>query len=351
MDGLAIELTNVCNRRCLHCIRNKADPPEFLPLALAREILAQAWALGFRTICLTGGEVALYPYLEEFLALVVDRGFTFNLVTNGHRFRENLLPLLSAPKIREKLTVVGFSLDGAKRETHDALRGAGSFREVLEAATICQLSGIALGFKTVITNFNKKELTEVALLGANLAAQDHGFLHPFPSPQAIRERIFPPPDEVRETLGWIADSLAKALRPKIFLEGFGYRTTLFTCPNILEGASLDYQGNLVLCCNLSHVTREEGEPSVFGREWLADLKEMSLREGLIRHYHAVALLMEARLRDMEKLKDPTYIPCYWCLRHFGKLDWLRDFPESPWAAGVLEEEWCHEGAEGEKMVL
>ncbi len=189
MDGLAIELTNVCNRRCLHCIRNKADAPEFMSLALAREVLEQARALGFRTVCLTGGEVALYPHLKEFLALVADQGLAFNLVTNGHRFREYLLPLLTAPKIKERLTAVSFSLDGAHPETHDALRGRGSFREVVEAATLCQVSGIAFGFKTIITNFNKEELTEVALLGADLGAQDHGFLHPFPSPQAIRAEV------------------------------------------------------------------------------------------------------------------------------------------------------------------
>ncbi len=341
MDGLAIELTNVCNRRCLHCIRNREDSPGFLPLPLAREVLPQAKALGFQTISLTGGEVALYPHLEEFLALMVDQGFTFSLVTNGHRFRENLLPLLSAPKIREKLTVVCLSLDGAKAETHDALRGAGSFREVVEAATLCQFKGIPLCFKSVITTFNKEELTEVALLGATLEAQDHGFLHPYPSPRSIREGVIPSPDELREIIEWIMGSLAKALRPKILIEGYGAQTALFACPNILQSANLDFQGNLVLCCNLSHVTREEGQPSVFGREWLGDLKEMSLREGLIRHFHAVARLMEARVRDMENLADLTFIPCYWCFLHFGKLEWLREFPESPWAAGVLEEDKGH----------
>jgi pyruvate-formate lyase-activating enzyme len=351
MDGLAIELTNACNRRCLHCIRNKADPPEFLPLALAREVLPQAKSLGFQTINLTGGEVALYPYLEEFLALVVDQGFTFNLVTNGHRFREYLLPILSSPKIREKLTEVCFSLDGAKPESHDALRGAGSFREVVEGATLCQFKGLPFCFKSVITNFNKEELTNLALLATTLEAQDHGFLHTYPTPGLIRSGIIPPPGELRDIMTWIGGTLTKTLRLKIRVEGFVPRTTLFVCPNILEFVNLDFQGNLVLCCNLSHVTGEDGQPSVFGREWLANLNEVPLQEGLIRHFHAVAELMEARVRDAEKLNDLTFIPCYWCFKHFGKLEWLRDFPESPWSAGVLEEEWCHEAAEGEKMVL
>jgi sulfatase maturation enzyme AslB (radical SAM superfamily) len=337
MDGLSIELTNVCNRRCLHCFRNQADPPGFLSLSLAREVLGQARDLGFHTVCLTGGEVALYPHLEEFLALVVDQGFTVTLVTNGHRFQENLLPLLLAPDNREKLSVVCFSLDGASPETHDALRGPGSFREVVKAATLCQFKGIPFTLKSVITNFNKKELTNLALFGATLGAQEHGFLHPLPTPRAIREGVIPPPAEVREIMEYISGTLAKAMRTRIYLEGFGPQTTLFTCPNTQQCAHLDFQGNLVLCCNLSHITLGEGNPSVLGREWLADLQETPLREGLVRHFHGVARLMEARLGDMEKLADLTLIPCYWCIRHFGKLEWLRDFPESPWAAGVLEE--------------
>lgn len=343
MDGLSIELTNACNRRCLHCFRNKEDLPEFLSLSLAREVLGQAQVLGFRTVCFTGGEVALYPYLEELLAMVVEHGFTFSLVTNGHRFRDNLLPLLSAPNIREKLSVVCLSLDGATPESHDALRGPASFREVVEAATLCQDKGLPLSLKSVITNFNKEELTDLAFFGATLEARDHGFLHPFPSPRSIREGVIPPPEEVREIMEWIAGTLTKAMRTRILIEGFGPQATLFSCPNIQQCVHLDYQGNQILCCNLSHSTREEGQASVFGREWLGDLKEMPLWEGLIRHYHGVAQLMEARVRDMDNLADLTFIPCYWCARHFGKLDWLRDFPESPWSYDVFEEKRSHAG--------
>jgi MoaA/NifB/PqqE/SkfB family radical SAM enzyme len=341
MDGLVIELTNACNRSCLHCFRNKADAAEFLPLALAREVLSQARRLGFQIISLTGGEVALYPYLEEFLALAVEQGFTFNLVTNGYQFRDNILPLLSSVKFREKLEVVCFSLDGARPETHDALRGRGSFREVVEAATLCQMKGIPFCIKTVVTNFNKEELSELALFVTTLGAQDQSFLHPYPAPLFIREEIIPSPEEIRDVMEWISGNLAKALRIKIRIEGFGPRATLLKCQNILELISLDFQGNLILCCNLSHVTRGEGQPSVKGKECLGNLKEISLQDGLIKHYHAVAQLMEARVRDADQLNDLTLIPCYWCFKHFGKLEWLKDFPESPWSAGVLKKEACH----------
>ena len=185
MDEITIELTNACNLHCLHCIRNKADAPQFLPLALAGKILAEARALGFRTVSLTGGEAALYPHLEEFLALVAEQGFTLKLVSNGHRFRENLLPSLSAPNIREKLEVVCLSLDGAEPQSHDALRGPGSFREVVEAAALCQLKGLHLSFKSVITNFNKDHLMDLALLATTLGARDQSFIYPYPTPRSI----------------------------------------------------------------------------------------------------------------------------------------------------------------------
>jgi MoaA/NifB/PqqE/SkfB family radical SAM enzyme len=341
MDGIAIELTNVCNLRCAHCVRNKSDAPDFLPLALAEKILVQAKALNFQTISLTGGEVALYPDLEEFLTLVAEQGFNFNLVTNGYKFQENLLPVLTSPKIREGLTEVAFSLEGARPESHDALRGSGSFRKVVEAATLCEMNKIPFCLKSVVTNFNKEELTDLAILGSTLGALDVGFLHPFPTPKAINKNIIPSPRELRDIMTWIGGILSKTLRIEIRIEGFVPYTTLFKCPNILDNLNMDYNGNLNLCCNLSHVTRENGQPSLFGREWLGNLNEMTLLNGVIKHYHAVARLMEARAQDAAKLTDLTFIPCYWCLKHFGKLEWLRNYPESPWSDGILEEEGNH----------
>ena len=86
MRTIVIEPTNRCNRSCRHCFRNKADPTGDLPLETAASALSQAEALGFKVVCLTGGEVALYPHLGELLNLIVARGFHFTLVTNGYRF-------------------------------------------------------------------------------------------------------------------------------------------------------------------------------------------------------------------------------------------------------------------------
>lgn len=332
---LSIEPTNLCNRNCLHCLRNKADELESIPLETVDNILSQAKLLGMKRVGLTGGEVAIYPHLEGLVRMIVDYGFNFNMVTNGFMFKDRILPLLLEPKIRKRLDGVCFSLDGATAETHDALRGRGSFKEVMEAATLCRLKEIRVSLKSAITNFNKDEITELALLGATLGVEEQGFLSLYPTPTLIKKRIIPSPDELNRIVHWIMGSLARTVRTRIHIEGYSSEGVIFSCSNILHGINIDYQGNLILCCNLSHVT-EDGKPTTFGDELLADLKEVSLREGIIRHFKAVARLMEARLRDMEKLSGLTYNPCYWCFKHFGKLDWLRDYPDSPWAEGMLK---------------
>ena len=331
MLSLALEPTNLCNRRCLHCDRDKLEPRESISLALADSILSQARALGIGLIHLTGGEVALYPQLEELINMIVNFGLKFDLVTNGLRFQERMLPLLTQPGIKKKLEGVCLSLDSAEAASHDALRGEGSFKEVMAAATLCRLKEIPLSLKSVVTNFNKCELTELALLGATLGATDHGFIFPSPTPALIRERVIPAPEELEKLMALVSGSLARTVRTRICPEGYGI-DVLSTC-NAFNTVNVDYLGNLVFCCNLSHVTGD-GEPSLMGEEIVADLNEVSLGEGVSRHFYLLARFITARLGDAENLSGLTRNPCYWCQNYFGKLNWLKNYPDSPWADGV-----------------
>jgi hypothetical protein len=138
MRIIGLEPTNRCNRSCRHCFRKKADPPGSLPLETAAAILSQAGALGFNAVCLTGGEVSLYPHLGDLLHLIAAQGFDFNLVTKR-------LPLpgvcpAPGPGARgQGASGLGELQPGrGPGETHDGLRGPKSFREVIEGATLCR---------------------------------------------------------------------------------------------------------------------------------------------------------------------------------------------------------------------
>jgi MoaA/NifB/PqqE/SkfB family radical SAM enzyme len=329
---IGLEPTNTCNRSCRHCFRNKADAPGSLPLKLADAILAQAESLGFKMVCLTGGEVALYPHLGELLHLIADRGFDFTLVTNGCRFPNYVLPLLLERQIRERLLSVSFSLDGAQAATHDGLRGPKSFGEVLEGMTLCQNHHLPFSLKTVITTANQGELTELALLGARLGAREHGFLFPFPTPTLIRAGLLPSPDEVAATFRWLQNNLVGITRHKITLEGHSVEGVVLNCGHLVDYLNVDYQGNLIFCCALSHTTLGEGVPTSFGSELVADLKEVPLKEAIVRQFYKAAEVVEARLNGGGRNHGITPTPCLWCLQYFGKLEWLKDFPDSPWIA-------------------
>jgi hypothetical protein len=336
MKTIVLEPTNRCNRSCRHCFRNKADPPGFLPLETADAVLAQAADLGFNVVSLTGGEVSLYPYLGELLRLIAGRRFDFTLVTNGYRFAEVVLPLLLEPRVKEHLVSACFSLDGVTAETHDGLRGPKSFREVLEGVTLCRNHQLPWSLKTVVTTLNRAELTELALLGVRLGAREHGFLYPFPAPNFIRSGFLPAPQEMADTFPWIRENLLGVTRNKILVEGYSMNGIILNCGQLVDYLNVDYQGNLIFCCTLSHMTMGDGIPTSFSGELVADLKEVSLQEAIIRQFHKAAEVMEARLTSNGKIKGLSEIPCLWCLKYFRKQDWLKDFPDSPWTAWLMD---------------
>ena len=337
MRILAFEPTNLCNRSCRHCFRNKADPPGFLPLEMAEQVLSQAGPLGFKAVCLTGGEVALYPHLGDLLRMIAGHGFDFTLVTNGCRFPDYVLPLLLEPGVKERVASVCFSLDGALPATHDGLRGPKSYREVLEGMALCENHHLPLSLKSLITTANRGELTELALLGARMGAVEHGFLYPFPTPALIAEGLLPSPGEMEDTVQWIKNNLMGAIRNQIRVEGYSVDGVILNCGQIVDNLNVDYQGNLIFCCSLSHNTLGDGVPNSFGGELVADLKEVPLTEGIVRQIRKAAEVMEARLNRGGKPAGVSQTPCHWCLKYFGKLDWLKDFPDSPWTAWLMDE--------------
>lgn len=337
MAILVLEPTNLCNRRCRHCLRNKADPPESLPLDLAAGILAQARELGFTRVSLTGGEIAVYPHLEELLGLIAEHGFIFDLVTNGHRFRDRLLPCLLRPEIKHLLREVCLSLDGYTPATHDALRGQGSWTEVQEAALGCKRYHIPLSIKTAVTTLNRGELVSLALAGAKLGATSHAFAFTFPTPTLLKDGLMPSPEDMAQAMQQV-EGLADAVRGKILAMKFPSGAMGVTNCCVRRECTVDHQGNLVFCCDLSHFTTGDGQPTVWGEELLGDLKKISLKEGIKRHYRLAAKLMEARLDDSANYTWLTDKTCFWCLKYFGKLDWLKDFPDSTWAAAIWPDE-------------
>jgi len=194
-----------------------------------------------------------------------------------------------------------------------------------------------MAVKSVVTTANRGELTELALLGARMGASEHGFLYPLPTPTFIRDGLLPSPEEIRDTVSWIQDNLMGVTRNRITVEGYSMNRVIFSCGHLVDYLNVDYQGNLIICCTLSHMAQGDGIPTAFGRELVADLKEVSLKEAIVRQFRKAAEVVEARLNGGGNPGGVSEIPCLWCLKYFGKLDWLKDFPDSPWTEWLLGE--------------
>src|SRR5690349_21546183 len=120
-------LTEHCNLRCPHCIRDDVTTVRNLDVGLIESVVDQALALyGSIVVSMTGGEPLLHPDFERIVTFLASRGVPYRFVSNGWHLKR-ILPLLE----RHPPQGVRLSLSGASEDTHDAHRGRGSFRRVL----------------------------------------------------------------------------------------------------------------------------------------------------------------------------------------------------------------------------
>ncbi len=130
-DTFFLELLGRCNERCVHCY---ADASPTIDEALSREtalrVIAEAGALGFRRIQLTGGDPLLCDYLPDAARAARDAGFEHvEIYTNGIALNDALLDALApaAPAL-------AFSIYSAVPDEHDRVtQTPGSHRRTLAA--------------------------------------------------------------------------------------------------------------------------------------------------------------------------------------------------------------------------
>jgi len=220
-------------------------------------------------------------------------------------------------------------LDGACEKSHDVLRGQNSFIEVVEAANLCKLKGLPFSFKTVVSNANKAELAEIAIFATKLGAIELSYLILVPTPRLLEADLIPSYKEMRKIHSYISGSIQSSLIINVIMEGsWGDDGTLFQCNAYKQSFAVDHLGNLMFCCNLSHVCNGE-KPSTLGREFISDIKEQGLKKGIVGHYELLAEFTKSRLSDKTKNSGLYRYPCLWCLDYFGKLECVKKYSDHP----------------------
>lgn len=181
MIHLAITLN--CNLKCPFCAvnanRSKSDE---LPLNFWRDIIDQAADCGMVDALFSGGEPTIYASqkrklnrpTEEFYKLInyaSKKGFYVTINTNGTTLCEDI----STKKLREcgDYIAVSVSVDGATSQTHDSIRGEGSFRKAMKTIELLTKYNFYVKMNTVVIEQNFSEIPVLYQLSKKLNVNEY----------------------------------------------------------------------------------------------------------------------------------------------------------------------------------
>ena len=160
---LELQITDKCNLRCKHCYIGASKNKE-LSLTKLEAVLDEFEAMQGLRLLITGGEPLMHSHFAEFNEMLRSYLFRKILFTNG---------LLLDRKLREILNVdeIQFSVDGMENG-HDALRGLGTFRKVMNSIEAALRAGHQVSISTMIHRRNLQEFDEMERLFKGLGVRD-----------------------------------------------------------------------------------------------------------------------------------------------------------------------------------
>ncbi len=168
--------TDICNLRCIHCYdsaaQNKDKPFDQLCRIIDRAftVIIKEWGMPV-ALSLTGGEPFasqnLFPLLSYIQDKYSEKDVNVQILSNGTLITEDHSRALksSYPMVRG----VQVSLDGVHQETHERIRGTGTYRKALQAWEVLVRNGVPVSAHMVVTNMNYEEAFELTEL-----AKSHG---------------------------------------------------------------------------------------------------------------------------------------------------------------------------------
>lgn len=166
-----LQINNACNLTCAHCLVSSG--PDGIPGMDTEEIVATldaAAALGIERVYITGGEPFLRKDIFDLSRHITEtHGCELIFLTNATLFAgrvRQLLPGLSREKVKFQVSV-----DGARPETNDPIRGAGTFRKALDGARILSDLGFEVSLTTVTTEENLDELPQIPSIVKRVGAR------------------------------------------------------------------------------------------------------------------------------------------------------------------------------------
>lgn len=160
---LELQITDDCNLRCRHCYVGKPGKSE-LTVEELKGVLQEFEEMQGLRLLITGGEPLTHRCFKEFNLLLPDYAFRKILFTNGLLLTTDLLSELNTDEIQ-------FSVDGMEHG-HEALRGKGTYRKVMERLRVATDAGVDVSVATMIHRENLGEFEEMQSLFGEMGIKD-----------------------------------------------------------------------------------------------------------------------------------------------------------------------------------
>jgi len=303
-------LTSRCNFTCKHCLRNLESGSD-LPFEIAQKVITGSKKYGYKNLCLTGGEPLLYPKLQELIELITSNGFFFSVVSNGSLLKKHLGLF---KEHRDRISFIAFSLESINKTKHDAQRMNGSYDTLMENFSICREEKIPFRIVTAASLTNYDEIFDIAMLAKKKGAQCLSMTTILPCPRSEENKLVLDKAQ-REELCASLGELSKMLKFPILMSADikacrGVR--LCSAVNMVD-ISVDMDGNLVQCCELSNYDDEK----IRSQALITSLKDKTFDQAMIALSERLHKFNCKRIEDHTKEPDPASIDfnsCFYCLR-------------------------------------
>ena len=202
--NLTWEVSLACNLRCSHCLSSSGEPAkDEMTTAEALDLVEQLYEARVFQVNFGGGEPFMRPDFEEILAACHGRGIMTCISTNGTLLDSARVERLAATR----LVAIQVSMDGAKRETCDAIRGAGVYDQAIAALKLLAKSRIPTSINTVLTAQNADEIPALHDLAKELGVSLRvSRFRPSGRGAENWQSLKPSPSQLLEFSEWLAKS-------------------------------------------------------------------------------------------------------------------------------------------------
>lgn len=203
--NLTWEVSLACNLRCTTCLSSSGEPAHGeLTTAEALDLVEQVHQAGVFQINFGGGEPFMRPDFEQILDACHTRGIMTCISTNGTLIDAARVARLSKSR---GLVAIQVSLDGARPETCDAIRGKGVFNRAVEAVKLLATTSIPTSINTVLTTQNASEIPAMYELARSLGVSLRvSRFRPSGRGAENWENLRPTPSQLIEFADWLANS-------------------------------------------------------------------------------------------------------------------------------------------------